>query len=72
MIDKAIVELTINELDLINRALTGYEKRLADLIESTNELGFTADEEEEILEKVKKLDKKIRDIAWDAKFAKYR
>lgn len=72
MIDKAIVELTINELDLINRALTGYEKSLTDLIESTNELGFTADEEEEILEKVKKLDKKIRDIAWDAKFAKYR
>ncbi len=62
---KIKMEFTINELNTINRALTGYEKDLEDLYEaikviSTNALPLA----KEILN-VKRLNQRIRDDKWE-------
>lgn len=69
---KIKMEFTLGELDIINRALTGHEKDLSDLIEGATELGFKTTEEEKELEKVKKLNQRIRDEKWETQFSKYR
>lgn len=70
--DSIKIEFTLNELDIINRALTGHEKDLSDLIEGADNLGFKTIDEEKELEKVKELNQRIRDEKWEAQFSKYR
>lgn len=70
--DSIKIEFTLNELDIINRALTGHEKDLSDLIEGVDNLGFETIDEEKELEKVKELNQRIRDEKWEAQFSKYR
>lgn len=70
--DSIKIEFTLNELDIINRALTGHERDLSDLIEGADNLGFKTIDEEKELEKVKELNQRIRDEKWEAQFSKYR
>lgn len=70
--DSIKIEFILNELDIINRALTGHEKDLSDLIEDADNLGFKTIDEEKELEKVKELNQRIRDEKWEAQFSKYR
>ncbi|MSS43665.1 hypothetical protein FYJ27_07995 [Anaerosalibacter bizertensis] len=69
--DKISISLTKKELDILNRALTGYERELNDFLDVEEELNAGLISEETLkpykkkLNEVSKLDKKIMDIKWD-------
>lgn len=58
------LKFTQEELDIITRALTGYEQDLIYLIDVVESLDNRAIEEKERLKKVKSLDEKIRVKCW--------